>query len=91
MHIYYRSDNMDEPRFVYQRSEKYPGYVAVMAQFMPTFESQQPQDNKSINYTADEEEIEERDIDTDLVQKNIYTFIVDRSYSMQGTKMDITR
>jgi len=30
---------MDDPRFVYQKSKEFPGYVAVMAQFMPTFEA----------------------------------------------------
>jgi len=39
---------MDEPRFVYQKSEDFPGYVAVMAQFMPTFEEQQIKAKKSI-------------------------------------------
>lgn len=31
---------MDKPKFFYQNCEsKYPGYVAVMAQFLPTFDS----------------------------------------------------
>jgi hypothetical protein len=42
MHVYYKTTNMDEPRFVYQKSNDMPGYVAVMAQFMPTFEASQP-------------------------------------------------
>ena len=36
---------MDEPKFFYQKCDaKYPGQVAVMAQFLPTFEAKQPQD-----------------------------------------------
>ena len=30
---------MEEPRLVYQKSSDYPGKVAVLAQFLPTFTS----------------------------------------------------
>lgn len=40
VHVYYRTLNMEDPRFVYQKSEQHKGYVAVMAQFLPTFEAQ---------------------------------------------------
>jgi len=84
---------MEDPRFVYQRSDEFKGCVAVMAQFLPTFEAKQPQDDslKKINYIDNEEEIEEKDIDSSLVSKNIYTFVVDRSGSMRRGKMDITK
>ena len=33
---------MDKPKFFYQNCPaKYPGYVAVMAQFLPTFDSKE--------------------------------------------------
>ena len=33
---------MDKPKFFYQNCEsKYPGYVAVMSQFLPTFDSKE--------------------------------------------------
>ena len=43
MHIFYKSACMEEPKFFYQKKD---GEIALMAQFMPTFESQQPQDLK---------------------------------------------
>jgi Mg-chelatase subunit ChlD len=93
MHIYYKTANMDEPRFVYQKSKDFPGYVAVMAQFMPTFEASQPQENQDwkINYFDNEEEFEEQDIDSSIESKFTYIFIVDRSGSMQQrNKMETT-
>ena len=38
--IFYKTLDMEKPKFLYQESpSKYPGLVAVMAQFLPTFES----------------------------------------------------
>ena len=35
---------MDKPKFFYQEcEEKYPGYVALSAQFLPTFDSTESQ------------------------------------------------
>lgn len=31
IHIFYRTINMDTPKFVYQKSEDFPGYIALMA------------------------------------------------------------
>lgn len=68
--MFYKTTNMDEPRFVYQKSSDFPGYIAVMAQFMPTFEAQQPQEQENkepkITYIDNEEEFEEKDIDSSL-------------------------
>lgn len=44
-----------------------------------------------INYIDNGDEIDERDIDSSLASKNIFTFIVDRSGSMTGEKMEITK
>ena len=38
---------MDEPRFLYQKCDQLEGYVTLMAQFVPTFEPEQPQDGIS--------------------------------------------
>ena len=78
-----------------------------MAQFMPTFEEQQDKSKKSIfgvfkkkpstdngqkiSYTDNEEELEEKDVDKNLTSNNIYDFIVDRSGSMGGSKMNVTK
>ena len=69
---------MDEPRFVYQRSKDLLGYVAVMAQFIPTFEASQPPDDKEckINYFDNEKEFEEMDIDSSIESIFTYIFIV---------------
>ena len=37
MKISFRTKDMDDPKLVYQRSADYPGQVAVLAQFLPTF------------------------------------------------------
>ena len=31
INIYYKTADMDEPKFYYQESDNYPGYVALMA------------------------------------------------------------
>ena len=38
LQIQYRTKNMDEPRMLYQKCSGMEEYVAVMAQFLPTFE-----------------------------------------------------
>lgn len=94
LHVYYRTLNMEDPRFVYQKSDDHKGFVAVMAQFLPTFEAKQPQDDieLKITYKDNEQEIEENDVDASLASaKNIFTFVVDRSGSMSGHKMEITK
>jgi len=43
LHLFYRTEAMDKPRLIYQKSVKdHPGYVALMAQFLPTFEAPAP-------------------------------------------------
>lgn len=57
-----------------------------MAQFLPTFEAQQPQDaeDSQINYIDNEEEIDEKEVDSSIASNNVFTFVVDRSGSMSG-------
>ena len=54
---------MDTPKFYFQKHEKYENQVAVMAQFLATFEGPQPQD--AMNFHEDEE-LDEVDIDPAL-------------------------
>ena len=58
----------------------------MMAQFLPTFEAQQPQDAEypQINYIDNEEEIDEKEVDSSIASNNVFTFVVDRSGSMSG-------
>ncbi len=50
MNIFYRTADMEAPKFLYQTSPaKYPGLVAVMAQFLPTFESKGLQSRKTFS------------------------------------------
>ena len=46
VNVYYRTKNMSDPRLLYQRckSDELKGYVALMAHFLPTFESQVPKE-----------------------------------------------
>ena len=47
--IYYKTQDMEKPKFLYQESpNKYPGLVAVMAQFLPTFESSEDQQKEEL-------------------------------------------
>ena len=88
--IRYKTKDMETPKLVYQVSSKYPEEVAVMAQFLPKFGAGvQPQDK--IEFTTDQEGIEEDDVDPVLEDKCCFLFVVDRSGSMGGQRMDITR
>ena len=61
----------------------YPGKVAVMAQFMPTFVEQlSTDDGTEIQFTNDEDDLEEEQTKEGLDHKLCFIFIVDRSGSM---------
>jgi len=80
-------------QYVYQRNEEeYPGKVAVMAQFMPTFAEEQTTTAGDIEFTTDVDDLEEEDVKKELEHKNCFVFIVDRSGSMTcGIRMDMAR
>lgn len=71
---------MGKPELLYEEDPEYPGEVACMASFVPTFETRkEPQEDIEVN---DDEKPEEQDFgDSD---KYYFIFIVDRSYSMSG-------
>lgn len=83
---------MEEPKMYYQRSKEFPGEVALMAQFFPTFEPAQPQDEICIQDTGDQ--FEENEVDDSIEEgekKYIFYFLVDRSGSMTGSNMKTTK
>ena len=69
---------MDDTRFMYQKSEKYPDQVAVMASFLPTFACEQKWDKQ----TQMTDQLEEQDLPQELESEYQYIFIIDRSGSM---------
>ena len=71
---------------MYQRCPSYPDQVAVMTQIMPSFEVKS---KKTKTVFVEEEELDESD--SKFEDKYTYIFIVDRSGSMGGTRMDITK
>ena len=61
----------------------YPGKVAVMAQFMPTFAEQLSTDDGSeVVFTNDEDDLDEDQVKKGLDHKLCFVFIIDRSGSM---------
>ena len=87
LRISFRTEGMDDPKLVYQRSADYPGKVAVMAQFLPTFVSSQ---HKEFFGTTDE--LDEEDVSKELDFKYQFIFVVDRSGSMGcNNRMQITK
>ena len=64
-----------------------------MAQFMPTFNQKVQKDTTQgkINYTEDEDEIEETEVNKELDDKYFFVFVVDRSGSMSGSRIEITK
>ena len=90
---------MDKPKFFMQKCDsKYPGYVALMAQFLPTFDAQEPKETagapQEVLYQDDGEEIEEADVNEKIEEgesQYCFYFLCDRSGSMMGGKNNITR
>lgn len=95
LQIYYRTKQIGTPKLIYQKCDKYPDEVAVMVGIMPTFEAVQPQDIKpAISYKDHGEELDEVKIDQVLEaqnEKTCFIFLIDRSFSMNGMPMHITK
>ena len=66
-----------------------------MAEFMPTFATADIEEDKdkSITYTEDEDDFEEMEppMDNALEFEHFFVFIVDRSGSMGGERIEITK
>lgn len=85
--IYFRTENMDQPKLLYQESKNHPGEVAILASFVPTFMKEQEQEKK---LKIIEEERPELSSSATSNEKNMFIFIVDRSGSMSGETMVTT-
>ena len=72
---------MDTTKLIYQRTN---GYVAVMAQMMPTFSATKTKNTGKIQYNDDNEQIQEEQSIIVNEGSLVYYFIVDRSGSMHG-------
>lgn len=89
--ILYKSVNADNSKFVFQRNVKlYPGKVAVMAQFLPNFSSGTVTADK-IQVTTDEFDLMDDDDEDSKAQKLGFIFIVDRSGSMSGMRIELVK
>lgn len=74
---------MLNPRLLFEENPAYPNEVAVMVSLVPTFEPLQPQDT----VFEDEEPTPTCILNP---QDFVYIFVVDRSGSMEGKRMEIT-
>ena len=60
-----------------------------MAEFMPTFSAQK--ETPKIVFRTDADEIEEDDLAENLQTNHSFIFVVDRSGSMSGSRIEITK
>ena len=74
---------MRQPHLLYAEDPAYPGEVAVSASFVPTFEPPQPQEEFEIL-----DEVEPEATTLSLGNDYVFIFIVDRSGSMSGARME---
>jgi uncharacterized protein with von Willebrand factor type A (vWA) domain len=85
----YTTINTETSQYIYQKNVKeYPGKVAVMAQFMPSFDEVTKTGDK-IEYTDDPFELTDTETTTGSSQKYSFVFIVDRSGSMWGIRIEL--
>jgi len=68
----------------------YPGKIAVMAQFLPSF-SKHTTTTETIELTTDPFDLQEEETTTDGDQKLAFIFIVDRSGSMGGMSIELVK
>ena len=65
--IKYKTQATEKPCLLYETNEeKYPGKVAVMAQFLPQFLAPVVEPQEKVEMTADEDGLEEDDVDPKL-------------------------
>jgi Mg-chelatase subunit ChlD len=81
--VYYKIEDMLKPQMLYQIDVK-KGEVACMASLVPTFEPVEPQDAVITSETPESLDLSEgRDF--------CFVFMVDRSGSMKGLRMETTK
>ena len=81
--VFYRSAEMRYPHLLYAESDEFPGEVAVCASLVPTLEPPQPQEELEV---LEDEEPESSVLSSG--ENYFFIFIVDRSYSMSGARME---
>ena len=81
--IYYRSSEMRYPHLLFAEDPAYPDEVAVSGSLVPTFEPPQPQEEFEVL-----EDVEPESTALSLGSNYVFMFIVDRSYSMSGVRME---
>lgn len=85
--IMYNTTSPDNSRYLYQKNEKmYPGKIAVMAQFLPSFSTKTVTSDK-ITFTTDPFDLQDDDQDDEIQNKMAFIFVVDRSGSMSGMRI----
>jgi Mg-chelatase subunit ChlD len=84
--FFYRSAQMMRPQLLFEESSQFPDEVAVMASFVPTLEQPQPQEEFEV---LQDEEPESASLSKG--DEFFYVFIVDRSGSMSGRKIEVTK
>ena len=91
--IKFKSTNKSNQQYLFQKNIKaYPGKVAVMAQFIPSFEESITTTGGKIEYTNDPEDLESDDEEASTDGKKLaFSFIVDRSGSMEGMSIELVK
>ena len=82
LRVFYRTNNMGSPSFIFGESPKHPGKVACSVSFVPTWEPPQPQDVCSIiqgEPTSSGSACNSNEM--------LFIFLLDRSGSMNGPRM----
>jgi Mg-chelatase subunit ChlD len=77
---------MMRPQLLFEENSKFPDEVAVMASFVPTLEPPQPQEDMEVLHDEQPE--------STMLSKGedfFYVFIVDRSGSMSGRRIEVTK
>ncbi|CDW74866.1 UNKNOWN [Stylonychia lemnae] len=86
--IYYRTQQMEHISLYYQESNSYPNQVALMISFVPQLIEQKISENEFIQL---EDDIPDpQDIQFEPHSDKLFIFLVDRSISMVGQKIQIT-
>ena len=76
---------MLRPRLLFEENKAYPDEIAVMTSFVPNFEPSEPQEIEMVEDEVPESFVLSKGKDF------LYVFIVDRSGSMTGRRIDITK
>ena len=92
LNIYFKTVNLMLPIMLAQKSHQYPDHVALYMSITPSFISfNQPLSRLSLVETVEEETPDSSELPSVLHSKTMYVFIVDRSGSMSGPCIQLTK